>query len=186
MMKKKHSQCFNCHAYRHTLKECKFRVCIFCLQPNYRRSHHCNRGIVKNFGFTTIGAYQTYVRSLLVGEDYEAVLVRLQQERNVQLELFVPLQEEAQPIPVPQSSRGNYEQSAAAQMIPQQKVQIKFEAIKTETPFEVHGAAHASQHGQDQVVQEPQGTTPTTSIPYWKRDCYCTSFCSICSPSTTE
>uniref|UniRef100_A0AC34G9Q2 Uncharacterized protein n=1 Tax=Panagrolaimus sp. ES5 TaxID=591445 RepID=A0AC34G9Q2_9BILA len=200
--KQQKSQCSNCHAYRHTVQDCGFTFCLFCLKKNYQNNHHhCNRDVVKNFGnFATIGSYQKYARSLLVGENYEAVRIRLQNERNLltvtndnqpapqqlsampyspsndyepapQSELPLPPQEQSQPMsPVPQQQRGNYEQSPAAQIIPQR----------------IEDAAQASQHGPDQVVQEPQGTRPTTPIPYWKRDCYCTSFCSICSPSTFE
>uniref|UniRef100_A0AC34GLY7 Uncharacterized protein n=1 Tax=Panagrolaimus sp. ES5 TaxID=591445 RepID=A0AC34GLY7_9BILA len=72
-----------------------------------------------------------------------------------QSELPLPPQEQFQPMsPVPQPPHGNYEKSAAAQIIPQQ----------------IEVAAQASQLGPDQTVQEPRGTRPKTPIPYWKRD----------------
>uniref|UniRef100_A0AC34G6U0 Uncharacterized protein n=1 Tax=Panagrolaimus sp. ES5 TaxID=591445 RepID=A0AC34G6U0_9BILA len=158
MMKKKQikSQCFNCHANRHTLKECGFGFCLFCLHPDYRNSHHCNRALVKNFGFATIGTYQKYVRSLLVGGNYEAVRIRLQQERdtfNITNEYLpaqqpeLPLSSSTQHAPV-QSNEPQPEMTSpmpnawyepALLIIPEQQAPIKIPA--------------APQYSQNQAVR---------------------------------
>uniref|UniRef100_A0AC34G6C7 Uncharacterized protein n=1 Tax=Panagrolaimus sp. ES5 TaxID=591445 RepID=A0AC34G6C7_9BILA len=116
--------------------------------------------------FATIGSYQKYARSLLVGENYEAVRIQLQNERNLLTVTNQPEPQQQAPVqpyqpqhemapqqapPMPMSAtqvQRGFEQSAAQHLQQQGPLEIQ-------TPVAIPVVPQAPQYGENQSIRPP-------------------------------
>uniref|UniRef100_A0AC34GIM7 Uncharacterized protein n=1 Tax=Panagrolaimus sp. ES5 TaxID=591445 RepID=A0AC34GIM7_9BILA len=109
-----------------------------------------------SFGFATIGTYQKYVRSLLVDGNYEAVRIRLQQERD-----SFNITNKYLPAPQPELPLSSSTQHAPVQSneSPQPEMTSPMPSACYEPALliipEQQAPPAAPQYGQNQAMQRP-------------------------------